>query len=539
MFHVESSTFCPISVNSDTLITNADQRGFALSRLIALEQAAITQNLSWKAGATRFIGLAPALLSCDRASLWWSMANADSLRLLASRDDCEDCTHQAPLSIQLWECLWQQGYVAIDDIAALPHALPKATTLPPDLLNAKTQAVYLLPLQAADGRGVVIYECQQRQHWSAPDLWAGRSLGQSLLNLYHHHHQRQLRQDLAGQATTLNQYWAELAQTTQAWQESQHFIQSIVNASTCIVYLYDRHEDRVIYSNQQIQAHLGYSEADIAQLRGSFLQAVTHGEDLDPVQQQRQDWWHQASGQILQVEYRVQAKDGRWRWLLVREARFNPDGAHPREQVIGTATDITDFKTTEVALRSANAKLQQLAITDELTKLANRRHFDRCLQETWQKMACIKSPVALILCDIDYFKRYNDTYGHPAGDRCLQQVAQLIFQSAQRQADVVSRYGGEEFAILMPNTNATGAQAVAQRIQTLLASQPIDHFQNPLKPQVTVSLGIATLVPVLSQSAQALVSAADAALYQAKSAGRDRYHMAAPTTDSSGDVPAQ
>jgi hypothetical protein len=213
MFHVESSTFCPISVNSDTLITNADQRGFALSRLIALEQAAITQNLSWKAGATRFIGLAPALLSCDRASLWWSMANTDSLRLLASRDDCEDCTHQAPLSIQLWECLWQQGYVAIDDIAALPHALPKATTLPPDLLNAKTQAVYLLPLQAADGRGVVIYECQQRQHWSAPDLWAGRSLGQSLLTLYHHHHQRQLRQDLAGQATTLNQYWAELAQT--------------------------------------------------------------------------------------------------------------------------------------------------------------------------------------------------------------------------------------------------------------------------------------------------------------------------------------
>ena len=205
--------------------------------------------------------------------------------------------------------------------------------------------------------------------------------------------------------------------------------------------------------------------------------------------------------------------------------------------MIGTATDITEFKTTEVALRSANAKLQQLAITDELTQLANRRHFDRCLQETWQKMAYIKSPVALILCDIDYFKRYNDAYGHPAGDRCLQQVAQIIFQAAQRQADVVSRYGGEEFAILMPNTYRVGAEAVAQRIQTLLANQSIDHLQNPLKSQVTVSLGIATVVPVLAQSAQTLVAAADRALYQAKSAGRDRYHVATSTPSASADAP--
>ena len=313
-------------MNSDPLITDTDQPGLALNRLIALEQAAITQNLPWKLGATRCIGLAPDLLPCDRASLWWSMANTDILRPVASSDGCDDFTHQAPIPLQLWESLWQPGYVAVDAITELANAFPKATTLLPDLLNAQTQSVYLLALQAADGRGVVIYECQQRQSWRPPDLWAGRSLGQSLLSLYHHHHQQQLRQDLAEQATTLNQYWAELAQTTQAWQESQHFIQSIVNASTCIVYLYDRREDRVIYSNQQIQAHLGYGEADIAQLRGPFLQAVTHGEDLDRVQQQRQDWWHQASSQTLQVEYRVQAKDGRWRWLLVREARFTPEG---------------------------------------------------------------------------------------------------------------------------------------------------------------------------------------------------------------------
>lgn len=240
------------------------------------------------------------------------MANTDILRPVASSDDCEDFTYQAPLSLQFWESLWQQGYVAVDAVASLPQVLPQTAVLPPDLLAVQTQAAYLLPLQAADGRGIVIYECQQRQNWHPPDLWAGRSLGQVLTTLYHHHHQQQLRRDLTDQATTLNQYWAELAQTTQAWQESQHFIQSIVNASTCIVYLYDRDENRVIYSNQQIQSHLGYSEADLANFSGPCLQAVTHRAELSQVQQQRQDWWDQASSQTLQMEYRVQAQDGCW-----------------------------------------------------------------------------------------------------------------------------------------------------------------------------------------------------------------------------------
>ena len=115
-------------------------------------------------------------------------------------------------------------------------------------------------------------------------------------------------------------------------------------------------------------------------------------------------------------------------------------------------------------LAIANRELQQLALEDGLTRLANRRCFDEQLADEWQRLAREQQPLSLILCDLDHFKRYNDTFGHPAGDRCLIRVARALLNGPQRPADLVARYGGEEFAIVLPNTDSYGAWRIAQKI---------------------------------------------------------------------------
>lgn len=508
-----------------------------LATLMALEQAALTQDMPWPTVAQELATIAQVSLRCDRVQIWWANTPTDPLSPLIPRDRGLGAD-PAGLALTAWTTLLQQGICTWATPAEITAAWQDGPLAGSPLINPTAQALYLLPLQTTTGaKGLLVAERWRQEPWRTADHWIGRSLGQTLVTLHHQRHHQQLQQQLQQQDIWLAQYQAELSQTTQAWQESQSFIHSMLNASTCMVYLYDRSENRVIYSNHQVWEHLGYTADDVTSQPGHFLQAVIHAADHDAVQQQRHQWWQHTRGHTLRMEYRVRAKDGQWRWLLVQEARFIPDAPQGREQVIGTATDVTDFKTTEAALRAANAQLQHLAITDELTQLTNRRHFDHCLHETWDHMLHAASPVTLMLCDIDYFKRYNDHYGHLAGDRCLQQVAQIILQAAQRHTDVVCRYGGEEFAILLPNTDVTGAEVVAQRIQQRLLKTPIDHPKSPLQGRVTLSLGIATWTPVPFQAAQQLVAAADHALYAAKSAGRDRYQIATPTVDPADEVP--
>jgi len=173
-------------------------------------------------------------------------------------------------------------------------------------------------------------------------------------------------------------------------------------------------------------------------------------------------------------------------------------------------------------LELANQQLQQMVSIDSLTQLANRRRFDQVLQHEWRRLAREQKPVSLILFDIDFFKRYNDTYGHPAGDTCLQKVAGVINQGARRPTDLVARYGGEEFAAILPATDAAGAYAVAQEIRRHLANLQLLHAASSIGQYVTLSLGIATLIPNRDCSPDILVKAADDALYQAKAKGRDR-----------------
>lgn len=174
----------------------------------------------------------------------------------------------------------------------------------------------------------------------------------------------------------------------------------------------------------------------------------------------------------------------------------------------------------ELAL--ANDELQRLAILDELTQIANRRKFNDCFYQEWRRCAREQVPLSLILCDVDYFKIFNDTYGHQTGDRCLQEVANVIRQCVKRPADLAARYGGEEFAVILPNTKREGAIKVAEEIRQNIKDLEIPHCHSPICSSVTLSLGVASIIPHHDISPVMLIRSADQALYQAKSEGRDR-----------------
>ena len=180
-------------------------------------------------------------------------------------------------------------------------------------------------------------------------------------------------------------------------------------------------------------------------------------------------------------------------------------------------------------LQQENERLLALVNVDELTQIGNRRYFDSCLRAEWKQMARDGSPISLIMCDIDFFKIYNDTYGHQAGDDCLRAVAQTIRQSLQRPTDVAARYGGEEFAVILPQTDAASALLVAERIRVKVKDLKIffkpEKFDGLPNSVVTISLGIASVVPGQENDAATLVLAADEALYNSKRQGRDRLTM--------------
>lgn len=179
-------------------------------------------------------------------------------------------------------------------------------------------------------------------------------------------------------------------------------------------------------------------------------------------------------------------------------------------------------------LAIANQELGQLAVIDELTQLHNRRHFDEVLRTEWYRLARESAPLSLILCDIDYFKDYNDTYGHLAGDRCLQQVASALATAVQRPADFVARYGGEEFALILPNTDLKGATHIAHKVQAAIQQLSLDHPTSSVSDQVTLSIGVASMVPDSGVAIDQLLDAADRALYAAKRRGRNQMQITLP-----------
>jgi diguanylate cyclase (GGDEF)-like protein len=178
---------------------------------------------------------------------------------------------------------------------------------------------------------------------------------------------------------------------------------------------------------------------------------------------------------------------------------------------------------TQLTVKRQSDALRELILTDALTGVANRRAFDETIANEWRRCGRAQVPMALIMVDIDQFKNYNDAYGHQAGDACLRQVAGAMRRAAGRPQDLVSRYGGEEFAILLPQEDVLGAEGVARKVLDEVAALAIEHAQSQVAPFVTVSMGLAAVVPGETAEPAGLISRADALLYQAKAEGRNRY----------------
>lgn len=179
----------------------------------------------------------------------------------------------------------------------------------------------------------------------------------------------------------------------------------------------------------------------------------------------------------------------------------------------------------ETLLQEANDKLGRLVNLDGLTQLANRRCFDEYLEQEWQRLGREQMPLSLIMCDIDFFKNYNDTYGHIAGDDCLRKVSRLIKQSVRRPADLAARYGGEEFVLVLPNTETAGAIAIAESIKQGLLELALPHEDSLVSEFVTLSMGVTSIIPKVDSLPSILLTAADYALYRAKELGRNQTYQ--------------
>jgi len=177
-------------------------------------------------------------------------------------------------------------------------------------------------------------------------------------------------------------------------------------------------------------------------------------------------------------------------------------------------------------LTRANAELRRLAALDGLTGIANRRRFDEAVHVEWQRGRRQRTPLALLMCDVDHFKLYNDHLGHPAGDLCLKKMAAVLTGQLKRPADLAARYGGEEFALLLPDTDLAGALRVGEACRAGLEQLALPHPKAP-RGLVTMSMGVACIVPGDDDTLEDLIARADAALYDAKRAGRNRVSPAA------------
>jgi two-component system chemotaxis family response regulator WspR len=173
-------------------------------------------------------------------------------------------------------------------------------------------------------------------------------------------------------------------------------------------------------------------------------------------------------------------------------------------------------------LAAANKILEKLSSLDGLTGVPNRRRFDEVLKQEWQRAIRHSTSLSLVMLDIDFFKPYNDTYGHQGGDECLKRVAKALESTARRETDTIARYGGEEFAAILPETGSRGAREVAESLRAVVEEENIPHESSKVSDQVTISVGVATWLPERGSSPEDLLGAADEALYKSKETGRNR-----------------
>ncbi|WP_461482117.1 GGDEF domain-containing response regulator [Porticoccus sp.] len=189
------------------------------------------------------------------------------------------------------------------------------------------------------------------------------------------------------------------------------------------------------------------------------------------------------------------------------------------------------LRASQMKLEELNLKLRELANSDGLTGLVNRRHFDERLADEWMRAMRYRRPLTLIMFDIDAFKAYNDRFGHLEGDECLKQVARVTQQTINRPSDTVARYGGEEFIFLLPDTDSSGALKIAEDLRARVEALHLPNPGSTVSPHLTISIGVTTIVPGINSMPDEGIKLVDGAMYQAKNAGRNRISIAVPPPD--------
>jgi diguanylate cyclase (GGDEF)-like protein/PAS domain S-box-containing protein len=318
----------------------------------------------------------------------------------------------------------------------------------------------------------------------------------------------------------LNIQLEERQMMSEALHESEKQFRSLVTNLPGAVYRFriDR-EWTMEYISDMIEEITGYPPSFFIRNRVRSYRSIIHPDDLEKVEKAIQEGLDPMKS--IYVEYRIIDADNNLRWFVEKGQAIFSETGQPL-WLDGAIFDDSERKFAEDALQEANKQLQQLAIMDGLTRIPNRRRFDEYLANEWSRMKRDRKPISLILCDIDFFKLYNDNYGHQEGDGCLQAVAKAIHESAKRPADLAARYGGEEFAMILPDTDMAGAIHIAQKVCRAVAALRIPHEYSTINKYITLSLGVSTAIPSLGKSPENLIQEADNALYKAKEQGRNR-----------------
>jgi len=222
-----------------------------------------------------------------------------------------------------------------------------------------------------------------------------------------------------------------------------------------------------------------------------------------------------------EADYRALTASGDYVWIrdVVHVVR---DASGETVSLVGFMFDITERKKTEEKVLALQKQLEDYSFRDGLTGVANRRKFDAVFDDEWNEARRHMQPLSLILVDIDYFKQYNDHYGHVQGDECLKRVARALGATGSRSRDFFARYGGEEFALVLPATDEAAAQRVAERCRQAIFKEQIAHAASGVSQVLTVSMGVATIIPAAGDVPMAFIEAVDQRLYLAKQAGRNR-----------------
>ncbi|MFA9438962.1 GGDEF domain-containing protein [Uliginosibacterium sp. sgz301328] len=292
---------------------------------------------------------------------------------------------------------------------------------------------------------------------------------------------------------------------------------TLLESTRAIPWKIDWRSMQFAYIGPQIEPLLGWTT-------DSWVSAQDWAERIHPEDRERVVNFcisQSKAGVDHEADYRALTRDGTYVWIrdVVHVLR---DAAGEVEALVGFMFDISERKRTEEELITLQKKLEEFSFKDGLTGVANRRMFDSILEQEWGQARRTGQPLSAILLDIDYFKQYNDHYGHLQGDECLKRVARALSRAATRSRDFLARFGGEEFVFILPETPAQAAQKIAERCRDLIFKEQIAHASSPVSQILTISLGVGTHTPGHEDNAADFIETVDRRLYRAKQFGRNR-----------------